>query len=143
MKKLKYPSAAVAKLWRKNFINDAAKFVRSTNLVPEDFERIFTDSHGKEWKILGSMDGRDLPCQLLESGEVFIWDRWKVSLLIYPEKHEKFQKKVETMFPTVKKKRVKAEPKVVEESLEIEEEEEKEEKPFEKQLDLFSEEEYD
>jgi hypothetical protein len=132
MKRLTYPTPAVAKLWRKNFINDSAKFVRATNLVPEDFERVFTDSQGKEWKILGSMEGRDLPCQLLESGEVYIWDRWKVSLLIYPEKHEKFQKKVETVYPSTKKKRVKAVKTEVKTELEPEK--------LVEQLDLFSEE---
>lgn len=134
MKRLTYPTPAVANLWRKNFINDTSKFVRSTHLVPGDFERVFMDSHGKEWKILGSMDGRDLPCQSLESGEVYIWDRWKVSLLIYPEKHEKFQKKAETIFPSTKKKRVKAEVKVEADP------EPEEEKTDQQQLDLFSEE---
>lgn len=105
MKKFTKVTPALVALWKKNFINDCSKFVRTNNLKREDYHREFHDEEGKTWKILGSMEGKDMPCELLETGEIYIWDRWKVSLLIYPEKHEEYKNKMPLLFPSAKKKR--------------------------------------
>jgi hypothetical protein len=132
MKKFKRPTPALSELWKKNFHNDCSKFVRTNNLLPTDFMREFEDAEGKKWRILGSMEGRDMPCELLETGEVFIWDRWKVSLLLYPEKHLDYKLRVPVTFPTVRKKRA---------AKKTEEEAPREEKVENHQLNLFDDEE--
>jgi hypothetical protein len=131
MRKFKKPTPAVAALWKKNFNNDCSKFARSTNLTRDDFHREFADAEGKTWKILGSMEGKDMPCELLETGEIYIWDRWKVSLLIYPEKHKEYDLKTQVVFPSTKKKRA-TKSKAVEEETKT---------PRPEQLNLFGEEE--
>lgn len=106
MKKLKQPSEAVASMWKRSFMNDAAKFAGPTNLKPEDFHTEFTDNKGVIWKILGALEGKEMPCENVETKEIFIWDRWKVSELKHPEKHAAYKRKVEFIFPEpVKKKK--------------------------------------
>jgi hypothetical protein len=110
------------KIWEKNFNHEAAKFISATYLRPEDLGAEFEDEHGNKWKLLGQMENsREMPCEKLETGEIFIWERWKVSQLVKPDVHARMQKNVEYIFPSTKKAR------------------ERKEKPVAQQLDLFSE----
>lgn len=93
------------KVWEKIFINDTSKFIGSTRLKPEDLGKTFENA-GETWTILGMMEGKDMACQN-SKGEIFIWDRWKVSLQMYPEQHENAKKNVEYVAPKVKPKRTK------------------------------------
>jgi hypothetical protein len=95
MKRMKYPTPALAGLWKKNFLNDTAKFAKSTHLEPEDFMTEFTDKDGEQWRILGAMAHKDMPCEKISTGDVFIWDRWEVSLLKHPNHHNRTSKTVE------------------------------------------------
>lgn len=107
MKRIIYPTPALANLWKKNFLKDTAKFAKSTHLCPEDYMGTFKDKNGEEWRILGALEGKELPCENLTTGDVFIWDRWEVSLLRRPEDHERTSRKVEVHFPEKKKGRAK------------------------------------
>lgn len=105
MKRMKYPTPALAELWKKNFQNDTAKFAKSTHLEPEDFMTEFTDKDGEQWRILGAMAYKDMPCEKISTGDVFIWDRWEVSLLKHPEHHIRTSKTVEYRQPAKEKKK--------------------------------------
>lgn len=105
MKRLKYPTPVLVELWKKNFLRDTNKFAKSTHLLPEDYMAEFTDHKGEKWRILGVIEGKDMPCEKISTGEVFIWDRWDVSLLARPEEHARTDRKVITTMPE-KKKRV-------------------------------------
>ena len=107
MKRMKYPTPALAGLWKKNFHNDTAKFAKSTHLEPEDFMTEFTDKDGEQWRILGAMAYKDMPCEKISTGDVFIWDRWEVSLLKHPEHHNRTSKTVEFRQPEKKKRATK------------------------------------
>lgn len=112
-------------IWEKVFINDTSKFISSTRLNPEDLGAVFEDENGESWKVLGMMEGKDLPCEKLSTGEIFVWDRWKVSNLVHPEEHANAQRIVEYIHPVpVKATRKKKEEKEIVENT---------------QLDLFSE----
>lgn len=87
-------------IWERVFINDTAKFISSTRLKPEDLGAVFADEDGESWKVLGMMEGKDLPCEKMSTGEIFVWDRWKVSNLVHPEEHANAMKAVEYIFPT-------------------------------------------
>jgi hypothetical protein len=103
-------------IWEKIFLNETSKFISSTHLKNEDLGKDFTDDEGETWKILGMMEGKDMPCQN-SKGEIFIWDRWKVSNYMYPEKHEQAKKVVEYIPMKVKPKKTKKQEK--EESLQL------------------------
>lgn len=105
MKKVKKPTASLAKLWQEYFYKDAGKFIGPTHLQTADWHTEFTDAKGEVWKILGSLEGRDMPCEKLSTGEVFLWDRWQVSLLKHPERHLTATRKSEFFFPEKTKKR--------------------------------------
>jgi hypothetical protein len=107
MRRMKEPTPALANLWKKNFINDTSKFAKSTHLEPEDYMTEFTDKKGEKWIILGSIEGKEIPCQNVETREVYVWDRWDVSSLKHPEIHEKNTSKQEFFFPEKKKGRAK------------------------------------
>jgi hypothetical protein len=119
MRKIKLPSdnnyfgvttkSTLIQLWEKQFLNESNKFISGTYLQPEDLGREFEDAEGEKWKIIGQMDGKDMPCEKLSTGEIFVWDKWKVSGFVHPEKHAKATKKVEFVFPKVKGKRTKKE----------------------------------
>lgn len=104
MKRLKYPTPSLAGLWKKNFLRDTAKFAKSTHLEPEDFMTEFTDKDGEQWRILGAMEHKDMPCEKISTGEVFIWDRWEVSLLKHADYHAKVSRNIEYVQPEKKKK---------------------------------------
>jgi hypothetical protein len=104
MKRMKYPTPALADLWKKNFMRDTMKFAKSTHLLPEDYMAEFEDSTGEKWRVLGCIEAKEMPCEKISSGEVFIWDRWKVSLLVRPAEHKKAERRVEMVFPEKKKK---------------------------------------
>ena len=87
-------------IWEKAFINDTSKFISSTRLKPEDLGTTFEDENGENWKVLGMMEGKDLPCENLSTGEIFIWDRWKVSNFVHPEEHANAKRIVEYIVPT-------------------------------------------
>lgn len=97
----------LVKSWERQFLNETAKFISGTFLQREDLGKIFIDSQGQEWKILGQMDGKDMPCEKISTNEIFVWDRWKVSALVYPDKHAKAAQKTEYIYPKLKSKRVK------------------------------------
>ena len=86
------PKDVTMELWKKNFLHESAKFISSTHLQPSDYEREFEDEYGEKWKIVGQMDGKDMPCEKLSTGEIFIWDRWNVSAMVYPDKHAESMK---------------------------------------------------
>jgi hypothetical protein len=120
MKRMKYPTPALADLWKKNFLRDTKKFAKSTHLEPEDFLAEFTDVDGEAWRILGSMEGKDIPCEKISTGDVFIWDRWDVSNLVRPDEHAKSTKIVIMVEPEKKKRtRKKAEDIVSEETTQL------------------------
>ena len=97
----------VIALWEKNFLHESAKFISATHLQPEDLGAEFLDEEGEKWKILGQMDGRDMPCKKLSTDEVFVWDKWRVSKLLHPEVHEKMTKNSVTFAPKKTTKRTK------------------------------------
>lgn len=107
MKRVKSPSESLAKLWKEMFFKDAGKFIGPTHLQIDDYLSTFTDKKGAAWKIHGSLEGKDLPCENIETGEFFLWDRWQVSLLKHPDKHAKATRIVTVTFPEVVKKRAK------------------------------------
>ena len=108
MKKVKAPSEALANLWKEYYMKDAGKFIGPTHLEITDYHSEFTDNKGVVWKIWGSLEGRDMPCENLSSGEFFLWDRWQVSLLKHPEKHAKATRVITvTWLEPEKKKKVK------------------------------------
>lgn len=108
MKKINNPPQSLREVWRKNFIYDTQKFIKSSFLSKEDLDRTF-EFNGETWKIIGSMEGKEMTCEKLESGEVFIWDRWKVSSLLHPDVHAKANMKVEMVYPKKKERKKKAE----------------------------------
>ena len=115
--------------WEKNFINDTSKFISSTRLKSQDLGVIFEDEDGESWKILGMMDGKDLPCEKIATGEIFIWDRWKVSNIVHNEEHVNAKKIIEYIIPEpIKAVRKKKEPVI---------------KEVDSQLNLFTESESD
>lgn len=59
----------------------------------------FKDSDGETWQILGVIEGREMPCLKISTGEIYVWDRWQVSLIKYPEEHKKSERKVEYIYP--------------------------------------------
>lgn len=87
MRRVKPPSEAVANMWKRTFMNETSKFIGSTYLTPEDYHRTFVHE-GTEWKILGWLEGRnEIPCEKVENGEVYMWDKWKCSEAVRPERH--------------------------------------------------------
>jgi hypothetical protein len=93
------------RIWSKNFLNETSKFISATHLKNEDLGAIFQDHDGTEWKILGQMEGgREIPCEKLSTGQIFLWDRWKVSSLVHAEKHERSKRKIEWVVPAKEKK---------------------------------------
>jgi len=116
-------------IWERGFINDTSKFISATHLKPSDLGAEFTDESGETWKILGMLEGKDMPCRN-SRGQIFIWDRWKVSGYVYPDKHAESTKLVEYLPMKVKPKRTKKEELAYQAKLEEQ-----------SQLDLFSEEE--
>jgi len=107
MKRLKYPSEALAGLWKKNYMRDTSKFAKSTFLENSDYMREFKDEQGEAWRILGAIEGKEMPCEKISTGEVFIWDKWNVSLLVRPEEHNRTSKTIVLTFPEKKKGRKK------------------------------------
>jgi hypothetical protein len=99
MRKMKWPPLCVIEIWKKNFLRDAAKFTKTTYLKAEDYMSEFKDSDGEVWQILGVIEGREIPCLKISTGEIHIWDRWQVSLIKYPEEHKKSERKVEYIYP--------------------------------------------
>ena len=104
---MKYPTPALAGLWKKNFLRDTNKFAKSTHLEPEDYMVEFTSPDGEKWRILGAMEGKDLPCEKISTGDAFIWDRWDVSLLVRPEEHARASKVIVMVEPEKKKRATK------------------------------------
>lgn len=118
------------RIWSKNFLNETSKFISSTHLKPEDLGAIFEDHEGEKWKILGHMDGREMPCEKLSTGEIYVWDRWKVSSIVHKDKHERAKMKVEWIEPAKEKKtRKAAEPRPVAQQLSLFDMEETDAKP--------------
>lgn len=105
MRKLKQPSEAVAKMWKAAYLRETNKFACSTQLTPEDYHTEFVDNKGVRWKILGALEGKEMPCENVETSEISIWDRWKVSELKHPEKHAAYKKKIDYAFPEIVKKK--------------------------------------
>jgi hypothetical protein len=85
----------ISKSWEKNFLNETSKFISATLLNPEDLGQTFKDHMGEDWKILGMTEGREMPCEKVSTGEIFLWDRWKVSLLKRPYEHHRLKQKAE------------------------------------------------
>jgi hypothetical protein len=110
-------------MWSKNFNYETSKFISAARIKPEDLGRIFLDKDNVEWKILGMIDGKEVPCEKVSTGEIFCWEKMKISHLLYPDLHQKKQK-VEYIFPEKPKRKKKSE--------------EPESKPSDTQLDLFS-----
>jgi len=104
MRRLKYPPQTLINVWKKNFLRDAAKFTKTTHLTSEDYLSEFKDSEGETWRILGIIEGREMPCLNISTGIVHVWDRWQVSMIKYPEEHKKSDRKVEYIYPEKKKK---------------------------------------
>lgn len=100
---MKYPPQALIEVWKRNFLRDAAKFTKTTHLKAEDYMAEFKDSDGETWQILGVIEGKEMPCLKVSTGDVHIWDRWQVSLIMYPEEHKKSERKVEFIYPEKKK----------------------------------------
>jgi hypothetical protein len=50
------------------------------------------------------MEHKDMPCEKISTGEVFIWDRWDVSLLRQSEEHARVSRTIEYVQPEKKKK---------------------------------------
>jgi len=119
-------------IWERGFINDTSKFISATHIKPSDLGAEFTDDAGETWKILGMLEGKDMPCQN-SRGQIFIWDRWKVSEYMYPDKHAATAKLVEYIPMKVKPKRTKKEEQAYQAKLE---ESSRAEENL--QLDLFS-----
>ena len=92
MRRLTTVPDALIQLWERQFKNDTSKFYPATFLQPEDLGREFADTKGDLWNIVGSLDGKEMACRHLKSGHIYIWDRWKISNLIYSEKHTKATK---------------------------------------------------
>jgi hypothetical protein len=114
--------STMIKIWEKNFLNEASKFISATYLKCEDLGREYTDHNGVRWKLLGQMENtRELACEKVETREVFILDRWKVSQLMRPEEHMNATRRVEYVLPNKKKEKKPAAP-----------------RPVAQQLDLFS-----
>jgi len=99
----KTPKDNMIALWEKNFLREAGKFISSTYLKKEDLGTEFLDSSGEKWKILGYVGGKELPCEKVSTGEIFIWDRWDVSMIVRSEEHQKGSKVVEYIYPEKKK----------------------------------------
>lgn len=98
-------------IWSKKFINETSKFISSTLLKPEDLGKEFQDDKGISWKILGwTEQSRELACEKIETREIFLWDRWKVSNYVRPSDHARTEQKLELIFPTKKKTRKKKDP---------------------------------
>lgn len=95
----------MTRIWENNFIHETSKFISATHMSCDDLGKDFTDESGEKWKILGMMDGREMPCQKLSTEEIFVWDRWKVSQLLHPERHEKATRKVDYVLPSKQKTR--------------------------------------
>ncbi len=97
------------RVWRRNFHNETSKFISASFLQPEDIDKEFIDKEGLQWKILGMMNNsREVPCENLQSGEIFTHERWEVSKFIHPDVHERMARKVETIHKS-KPKKVKSE----------------------------------
>lgn len=94
MRRIKVYSDGLVKLWEKYFINDTAKFIKSTHLERDDLGRNFTEKNGTEWTVLGAMEGNEIVCRNVENREVWAISRWKVSSLLYPVKHTEWKKEV-------------------------------------------------
>ena len=93
----------VESIWKKNFLHESSKFISATYLQPEDLGREFIDEKGDNWKILGQTEGREIPCENLTTKEIFTWDRWLISEILYPGKHKSEFKKTEFVKPTKKR----------------------------------------
>lgn len=107
MKQIKYPSELLLASWQKNYRRDVMKFINTTHLKLDDLMSDFCDEDGEMWKILGVIETKDVACQKISTGEVFIWDRWKVSLLKEPDEHKRTSKNVVYSFSKEKKQRIK------------------------------------
>lgn len=93
---------SMLELWKKNYMNEAWKFIQSTRLNADDLYKEF-EHQGTKWKIMGNIDSRDMVCEKVETGEMFIWDRLKVSSIVKVDEHTAYKKKVEFIMPDAKK----------------------------------------
>lgn len=91
-------------MWSRNFMNETSKFITAARIKPEDLGRIFVDNENAEWKILGMIDGKEIPCEKISTEEIFCWDKMKISNILYPDLHKK-KPKVEYTFPDMSKKK--------------------------------------
>jgi hypothetical protein len=105
MKQVKAPSEDLTRLWKELFYKDAGKFIGPTHIQIPDYHTEFVDKKGVSWKIWGSLEGKEMPCENLTTGEFFLWDRWQVSLLKHPEKHANSKRIVTVTYPEPEKKR--------------------------------------
>jgi hypothetical protein len=103
MRRMKYPPQSLIEVWKRNFLRDSYKFTKTTHLKSEDYMAEFKDSSGETWQILGVIEGKEMPCLKVSTGDVHIWDRWQVSLIMYPEEHKRAERKIEYIYPEKKK----------------------------------------
>ena len=82
------PPQCLLDVWKKNYLYEYSKFMTITYLTLEDLYTDFEDGKGVTWKIMGKMDNGDIICKNLKSEHFYTWDKWKVSMLKRPEKHE-------------------------------------------------------
>ena len=108
MKKRINPPQCLIDSWKKIFINEQTKFIKSTHLIPDDLNTEFKDQDNEAWEIIGQMDNGDIVCRNVSANTYYIWDKWKVSQLKRPEKHlEPFKKqKIKPILPDKKIKPV-------------------------------------
>ena len=116
MKRIKYPTSTLLDFWKKNYERELSKFTRTTYLRMEDYMSEFKDGE-ETWKILGVIDGKEMACEKISTGEVFVWDRWQVSLLKHPEAHKRGARKIELIYPDKKKKKTEKESPKIKEQL--------------------------
>lgn len=91
MKKIIYAPQALIDKWRVWFLNDVSKFMNPSCLLIEDLGKEFLDSKGNKWQLLGSLETKEVGCRNLETGKIWSWDRWKVSLILRPEEHARLK----------------------------------------------------
>ena len=93
--------SSMLELWKKNYLNEAWKFIQATRLNADDLYKEF-DYQGEKWKIMGNIDSRDMVCEKISTGEMFIWDRLKVSSIVKVDEHNMYKRKVEFIMPDKK-----------------------------------------
>jgi len=91
MRRIKVYSEGLIKVWEKYFINDTAKFIKSTHLEREDLGKTYKERNGTEWKVIGAMEGSEIVCKNLSTNELFGISRWKVSMALHPAKHAEWK----------------------------------------------------